>query len=169
MSSCIVSASSVSLAVLLEVASVSGQFVEPSKVLPPSAQKTTVSRNLAPIQPHGPQPQPVEQSKFELRQPTPPAQVSRVTPQATPLTLAESPASDTQSPLAEQFSPWLSTPSTDWFAPVPVKAASFDQPATTNANAWQQKPKASFGTAPPASQTHSWDDPHLKGSKSGWK
>ena len=183
MSSRIVSAVCVSLAVLLESASVFAQFVEPTKVLPPPAQKTTASGRLAPIQTRGTDRQPVAQSKIELLGPKPPTQVNRVSPRATPLSLDESPVSDSQSPIDEVFSPWLSTPSADWFAlapkdssiswePASVKRTSFDQPATTNANSWQQKPKASFDTAPPASQSHSWDGPRdsrPKGSKAGWK
>lgn len=172
-----------SLAILLEAASVSGQFTEPSKVLPPPVQKTTVSGNITPVQVNQTLRQSPGQTKIELLGPTPPIQVRRATPGGVSLTAGESAPSDSASDETEESPLWLSAPSVNWFTlapkdfpkswePASSAGTSFDRSTKTDTNSWQPKPKGSFDTPPPGSNAHSWDDPRnprSKGAKSGWK
>jgi len=177
------SGTSAALAVFVGAACASAQIVDPSKVVPPPAQKTTVSGTLTTVTPAQTQRQQYQQNKPEVPSPPAPAQMTYASPEVTSLSLSRL-AAPKELPLLDDFTPWISTPSVNWFAltakdlpkswdpPPVVKGASFDQPARNTASSWEQKPKASFDTTPPASPTHSWDDnpdPRPKGSKVDWK
>ena len=171
------------LAVFVGATSASAQIVEPRYVVPPPAQKTTVSGTLTAVVPSESQRQQIQKNRTDAPGIAPPAQVNYCLAEVTSLLSPQPPASQ-ESPLTQEFTPWLSAPSRDWFMlapkdspkswepPLSAKDAAFDQPAKTDTNAWQQKPKAAFDSAPPAAPTHSWDDnpdPRLKGSKVDWK
>ena len=158
------SAISLAVAVFLVAASASAQIVEPSKVVPPPAQKTTVSGTLSTVTPTQTQRQQNQQTVAEVLSPLPPTEVKYGSTEVTSLSLRPSSATK-ELPLPLEFTPWLSTPSVNWFM-----LTSKDSPKS-----WEPAPSvkdASFDTAPSASPTHSWDDnpdPRLKGSKVDWK